>query len=353
MRAVVLRGPGDLRVEERPVPEAGPGEVLIKVAYSAICGSDLRVYDGLSFGPTFPHPAGPRVLGHEYSGTIVAFGPGLADGTIRARGAGLGTPQLAIGQHVAVEPWLPCGTCWFCRRGEPNLCAAKRMARSGSWAEYIAVPAAQVFPLPDRVPLDLAALAEPLACALRALDRAPLAPGAAVAITGAGGLGLLLLRLARHAGARLVVVSEPLAERRALAERLGADRTVDPGEQDPVAIARELADGVGVDVAFDASGAASAIQHCLAMVRDGGTVALVGVADPATSIPLSPFDVFARELTIVGSLSRRHTFARALAWLPTLGVEPIITHVFDLDRAPEAVQLARAGRGGKILIKSC
>jgi 2-desacetyl-2-hydroxyethyl bacteriochlorophyllide A dehydrogenase len=334
MKAAILYGRHDLRVEDRPVPEVGPGQVLLKVSYCGICGSDVHSFEGMQAN-IHQRPAGPRAMGHEVAGVVAEVGPGVA--TCRP------------GDRVTCIPWATCGACYYCRRGLVNHCVDKQLL-GGAMAEYCLAPAATVHRIPDSLSLERAALAEPLSCCLWAIDLAAIGSGATVAIIGAGTMGLLLLQLAKASGAARTVISEPHAARRAVAAQLGAGLIVDPRETDLLAAVNQLTDGIGVDAALEAVGHPATVAEAMRITRRAGTVVIVGVADPAARLEVSPFDIYLRELTIRGCFTRRLTFDRGLHWLGALDLDPIITHIFPLTEVNQAMEYARTGQAAKVLI---
>lgn len=334
MKAAVFHGQHDLRVEERPVPDVRPDDVLIRVAYCGICGSDIHTFEGMQMN-IHRRAAGPRVIGHEVSGVVEAVGSSV---TI-----------CQPGDRVTCIPWVTCGVCTYCRRGLVNHCSDKRLL-GGAFADYVSSPQGTVFRVPEGISLKRAALAEPLSCCVWAMDLAQVQSGSSVLVVGAGTMGLLLLALARAGGAAQAIVSEPNPVRRALAEQLGATVTVNPREVDLRQAVYDVTDGLGADVAFEAVGQPATVADAIRSVRTAGTVVIVGVADPAATLPISPFEIYQRELTIRGCFTRRLSFDRAMRWLPTLDLDPIITHVFPLSGMTEAMECARHGQGGKVLV---
>jgi threonine dehydrogenase-like Zn-dependent dehydrogenase len=225
-----------------------------------------------------------------------------------------------------------------------------RVSVAAGFSEVNVVPASVVYKLPDGIPAELGALAEPLSCAMHAVQRAEIRPADTVAIVGAGALGLLVLSVARLSGATHVVVSDPDANRRSLATRLGATRTVDPAQEDLLSVVREMTDGRGVDCAFEAVGAQATIEQALDLPRQGGTLVQVSVP-PTTARPaLKAYDLFARELTIRGSYIRTTEFRRAVDLLGTLDLAPLITHRFPLREIDTAIESARTRQGIRILV---
>jgi 2-desacetyl-2-hydroxyethyl bacteriochlorophyllide A dehydrogenase len=327
----VWHGGADLRIERMPVRSPGPQEVLVEVALCGVCGTDIHILDG-----EFPMYNPPRVLGHEFSGTV--------------RGVGSLVTSVAVGDRVAVEPSVPCGACFFCQESLPYMCA-QRTSFHGGFGEYTVGPAAAMFPLPAGVSLEAAALSEPLSCCLHTINRAALRQGDRVAIVGAGVIGLLLVQLARRAGASRILVSDPAAHRREHALRLGADVAVDPTATDVVAAGRDMTGGIGVDVALEAVGSVQTVRDCIALPRRGGTAVVMGVASPTAEVALKPYELFDRELTIRGSFIRAYEFRRTIELLPLLELEPLISDVFPLSRAMDALDNVRARRGVKTAIK--
>jgi 2-desacetyl-2-hydroxyethyl bacteriochlorophyllide A dehydrogenase len=327
MKAVVVTEPGKWSVNETPDPAPGPGEVVIEVERCGVCGTDLHVLDGDA--PSVRYPVVP---GHEFSGRVVA--------------AGAGVTGPALGTFVVVDPMVYCGQCWECRSGWTNLCAnggGLGTTADGAFARYVRVRASQCEPVPDDVPPSWAPLTEPLSCVLHALDRIGPVVGADALVFGAGPAGLLLTRMLSLAGARVDVV-ERRPDRRQAAPSFGADQTA--------AEAGELGRVRGWAVVVDATGSASAIQEGLSLVRRAGTFAIFGVSSADAKVQFSPYDVFKRELTIVGSNSVRHTFGRALAVLASGQVpgDKLLDEPVVLSDAGTAFERTRNGAGLKATV---
>jgi len=286
MRAAVYHGPRDIRVEEVAEPVAGPGQVLIEISRNGICGSDLHTYLGSSTGGAAMHVPGV-VLGHEFAGTVRAVGPGVDD--------------LAEGVAVAVAPIEWCGTCWPCRQGWPNLC--RRLAIYGGYrdplpgglAPLVAVSRRAAFAVPPGLGVVEAALAEPVAVAVHAVRRAPVALGSSVMVLGAGPVGLAVAQCALAAGAATVVASDLSPARRQAAARLGATVVVDPAVERPASAARQLNHG-GVDVVFDTTGADPAVDDGIGALRQRGT--LVSVAGWQQRAALDMGRLMAKEIDL-------------------------------------------------------
>lgn len=338
MKAVRIHAPGDLRLDQVAVPELDPFDVKIAIAHTGICGTDLHIYDGWRMGPMVTLRNFPAVIGHELAGTVVAVGEAVT--------------TRRVGERVTVQPQIYCGVCLMCERGNGNLCRNKiRFAHGGSWADYLVVHEKQAYLLPNIVSTELAALAEPLGCAMRAVERAAMRPGDRVFVTGGGTIGLMLVALAKRLGASLVACSEPVAARRQLALRLGADLVVDPVNEDIGQIVDSATDGTGFDVCFEAAGPIPASEACLGAVRDGGTVILIAISHPDSHLSIRPMDVVLREIEIRGTVLMQSNMESVLRLLPQLGLDPMITHVLPLAQAPEAILMCKRGEATKVLFE--
>jgi 2-desacetyl-2-hydroxyethyl bacteriochlorophyllide A dehydrogenase len=329
MRAIVLDQPGSLRVAIVPDPAPGPGEVIVKVDCCGLCGTDLHILAG-EFPPT-PYPITP---GHEFAGQIVACGPGIANGIING---------LAEGDKVAVDPSLYCGWCRRCRAGRGNLCAnwgAIGDTIDGAFAEFVTVPAVNVYRLPSHIDGQTGAMAEPLACAVHGLRRLGSVLGESVVVVGAGTMGLLLLQLLLRAGAGHVAVVDRVGARLDVARSLGAAQAV--GD------ASDL-DGARFEVAVDATGVPDAIESALGLLDRGGRLLIFGVAPAEAAIAVSPFRVYNDEITIVGSMAILRSFGQAVDLLAAGAVDPgpLLSAPLPLEGFGAAVSSIKAGQGIK------
>jgi (R,R)-butanediol dehydrogenase/meso-butanediol dehydrogenase/diacetyl reductase len=336
MKAAVMRGIGNINMEEYPEPEMGPDQIKVKVAYCGLCGTDPENLEG-RFGLVPPEAyRQPRILGHEASGTIAAAGANIRD--------------YRVGQRVACNFRSACGACYYCRNGMEHFCR-RGSGATGSFAEYAVYPESCVYPLPDDVSLECGAFLEPVSVAVHAIDRANVRTGSSVAICGGGPIGLLCLEMAIHAGAARTLVSEPVAEKRAMAGKLGADVTVDPFHEDLEAAGKKLTDGRGFDTVIDASGSVAAAKQAVNLADNGGTILWAAVYGKDVEIGVSPFLMYARELTITSTFVSPYSFPRALAMLPELELEPLITDIVPLAEIRKAFELHKSGKSIKILIK--
>ncbi len=334
MRAVGLYGLHDLRVVEIAHPGSpAPGQVLLRVAVVGVCGSDHHYYNEGAIGNAIVGEG--MIMGHEFSAWVEALGDGVNG--------------LEVGQLVAVEPAIPCGTCESCRHGHPNLCPAVLFCGSpnyqGSLAEAIHMPAANCFPLPDGMTPAEGALLEPLGVAIHTVDLAKLKVGETVAVFGAGSIGLLTAAMARTAGAGAIYMSEPLAYRRDFAQRYiggnGIPFTIyDPTAEDIVAAILEETGGRGVDVAFEAAGASLTPDQAAQITRPGGRVIVVGIPDDDT-MTMTASVVRRKGLTIKLVRRMKHTYPRAIQLVlsGTIDVASLATHVFPLEETGRAFDL--------------
>jgi L-iditol 2-dehydrogenase len=328
VKAATWRGGARFTVDDVPAPTPGPGQALVAVRAAGICGTDVHATQGL-----FPWTP-PLVLGHEYTGVVEDVGRGVS--------------RRLIGRAVACEPSWGCGACAFCRAGRVSQCP--RCTRVGGFAERVALPVACLHPLPRGLDPVTAALAEPAACCLSGLEMFAMPRGATVLVIGGGIMGLLTMVLARRRGARRLILSDPIAERRAMARRLGASAVIDPTRESLPERLAALTRGQGADVVCEAVGKPDLVAESLRLVRAGGVVQLVGVSPKGSRLPLDLWDVHFREIRIHGAFGRGGAFRRALALLPALRVTPLVTARFPLERVEDAFAHATAGRGVKTVI---
>jgi threonine dehydrogenase-like Zn-dependent dehydrogenase len=340
MRALVLESYGQLRLVDRDDPEPGPGEALIRVAATGICGSDLHGYTGDN-GRRFPG----QIMGHEASGTL------LAAGTDRRGGPAAGTP-------VTFNPVLACGQCPECQAGSGHHCRQRRVIGvdadiQSSFADLLVVPAGNVVPLPAGLPVELGALIEPLAVAYHAARRGGVQAGDDVLILGGGPIGQSAVLAAQSLGAGRILVSEPVPGRRALCAALGAT-VIDPAA-DAAGVAGQVSEVFGgpASVALDAVGLTASVRSGLAATRMGGTVVLVGMGSP--EIGLGAFDISTKERSLVGSFTYTAAeFAEMAAWTGGRAglLRRLVTKVVPAEQADAAfAELAGPNQvAGKVLV---
>jgi len=319
----MLAGIRQFAIQEVPVPEPGPSEAVIQVEQCGICGTDVHIYNGAN------RIKPPVVMGHEFSGTLHALGRQVTG--------------LRLGERVTVEPGVECGHCTYCESGRYNLCHSFYMIGGhpespGAYAEFVRVPAAKVLPLPEGMSFPVAALIEPTACAMHALDAGRVEPGQRVLVIGAGTVGLLIAQTVRLAGASEVIVVDLVPERLAVARQVGADVTVDLRETDFVAWAEARFGRGGIPRVFDAVGSAKTLDLAFRSVRRGGRIVTMAVSQQTVEWQpgLLRFEV---ELTGMKMYTRRN-FEQAIPAIHSgrVQVEPLISRSFPLERVDEAFQ---------------
>ena len=343
MKAALVQRDGSLLVQDVPEPpEPGPDQVKVKITYCGICGSELHSIDPaynsgtVRFGqPPEGVDMPPRIGGHEASGTVVAVGSNV-------RG-------IEDGQRVAMNFRTPCGTCYYCRNMMEHFCE-RPIPATGSYAEYALYHANAVYRLPDDVSLEIGALLEPLSVAVHAVDQAEVKPGCTMAILGAGPIGILMLEVALRAGAAKVLVSEPVAERRDLAKRLGAAVVVDPIKDNLMEAAASLTGGRGFDRVVDDSGKPAVARQAMDLADRCGIVVLTAVYPPGTDISVPSLCMNGKEMTIKGVVISHYCFPRSVNLLSELELEPLIS-IRPIEEINEAYHDLLAGKGMKVLIK--
>ncbi len=330
MRAAVLADFGRLTLTETPVPRVGPGEVLCQVLACGLCGTDLKIVSG-AFRGTWP-PSLPFIIGHEWSGVIVAMG----SGTERS--------GLAVGDRVVAENHAGCGECRLCRSGRYNLCERVREpgfklyghTAPGALAQFAARPVTATYKLPDSVSDVSGVLVNQAALTVHAARRATIRPGSSVAVFGPGLLGLLMLQVARAAGATQVITVGRGA-RLTTASELGSTNIIDYERTSPVDEIRALTDGRGVDYVFDCSGNPAVVEQMVRSVRRGGTVAILGLTGGATA--QLPVDLLALdELTVLGVRSSPNAYPATIELIASgaIRTDPLTTERYTLDNVQDA-----------------
>jgi L-idonate 5-dehydrogenase len=332
MKAAVLHGARDIRIEPYRQPELHPGMVLLRPRRVGICGTDLHYYEH-GYNATFV-PDRPFILGHELTAEVAAVAPGV--------------DAVKVGQRVTVNPARACGFCAYCKGGQINLCRKTIMLGSasttpptdGALAEFVTVRADQCHLLPDDMDDGIGAMMEPLSVALHAVKRAGTVSGKRVLVTGGGTIGLLVAMTARAFGAVPVAVSDIVAARRNKAIELGADVALDPTAHDLRHQVEELT-GLGFDMVFEASGAPPALRAAFDLVRPGGTIVQIGTVGTA-DIPIPVNQLMVREINFRGSMRYGDTFDEAISLVDAgrIHVGSLINNVFALEDSVKALHLA-------------
>ncbi len=335
MRVAQYEKTHTLNVINKLLRALNEGEMLIKVEACGVCGTDVHIVDGTS------RSTPPVVLGHEYAGIVTDVAKG--------------TTGVAVGQHVGVDPNISCGTCFYCRRGLAHLCSNLRALGvdiDGGMAEFSIVPFKQTYALPQDMAPELSAFIEPVSCAIHGIDLARIRSGDTVVILGGGTIGLIMLQLARNAGAARLIIIEPLAHKRVIAQELGADVVLDPQTTDIQLAILDLT-RVGADVVIECVGRPQTTELALELVRRGGLVEFFGVCPIGEKIAIEPNAVYFKELTIVGSYVNPHTFDRSIAMLQSgrVRIDKFLIHKFPLEGVHEALQYQREGRTIKSIVQ--
>ena len=332
MKAAVLHGARDLRIESYNQPEVRPGMVLLRTRRVGLCGTDLHYYEH-GHNATFV-PDRPFILGHELSAEVAAVGEEV--------------DTVKVGQRVTVNPARSCGFCAYCKGGQVNLCrkiimlgsASTTPPTDGALAEFVVVRADQCHLLPADMDDAIGAMMEPLSVALHAVRRAGTVSGKRVLVTGAGTIGLLVAMTARAFGAVPVAVSDIVAARRQKAVELGVDVALDPAARDLHDKVRELT-GLGFDMVFEASRAPPALRAAFDLVSPGGTIVQIGTVGTG-DIPIPVNQLMVREINFRGSMRYGDTFDEAIRLVAAgrINVNSLINNVFTLEDSVKALHLA-------------
>lgn len=323
MKAARLTNPLQTEVTDLPQPTIGPDDVLIRVRAAGICGTDIHILKGEYALAQFP-----MVPGHEFSGEVTAVGPNVT--------------RFQPGDRVTADPNIPCNRCQNCQRNEPNQCqnlVAIGVTRDGAFAEYVAAPESVTFPIGDLSYSD-AALIEPLACVAWGLKRVQIQPGDRVLIFGAGPMGALLAQAVSAAGAAQVDITDVAPWRLSVMESLGVTHAVHANDlrKNAKAFAPQ-----GYDVVVDATGVPAVIQQTLDYARPRGKIWIFGVAPDTATVPISPYEIFRKDLAIIGSFAVNRTFPDSIRLLRSgkINLQPIVSHQLPLDDFEEGLRLAQ------------
>ena len=326
MKVAVMNAIGRIDIEERPVPEPKEGEVLIKIGYVGICGSDVHYFETGAIGDFVVKP--PFVLGHEAAGTVIALGSGVT--------------SLRVGDRVAMEPGKTCGHCEFCRTGRYNLCPDVEFFATppydGVFQEYVAYDASMCFKLPDNVSLMEGALIEPLAVGFHAANQGGAHIGQKAVVFGSGCIGLMCLLALKAEGVTEVYVVDVIQKRLDKALALGATAVINSKEEDAIARIAELAGGYGVDIAIDTAGADATINQAIRMVKPGGTIVCVGYSKSG-QVTLDMSVALNKEITFRTVFRYRHIYPMAIAAVASgrICLKDVITDKFKLCDIQEAM----------------
>jgi threonine 3-dehydrogenase len=332
-----------MEVREIPTPPCGPSDVLIRVHFAGVCGTDLHIWEWDAWASGRLKP--PVTIGHEFAGEIVEVG-------IEARAEGL----LAVGDRVTAEGHIVCGHCLPCHTGDAHVCARTRIIgvdRDGAFADYIVMPASNVMKL-DGIPTEVGAIMDPTGNAVHTVLEGGRVAGSAVLVLGCGPIGCFAVGVARAVGASLVIASDFNPRRLELAQRMGAHVVLNPTHDDVVARCRELTGGDGVDLVCEMSGHPTGHQTAFGAARLGGRVNFLGTPSRTTEVDFAR-DVIFKGLTLYGVTGRRmyNTWQQMFRLLRAgqFDPRPVVTHRFRLEQIADAIQVIKDGQAGKVILE--
>ncbi len=343
MKAAILKAPNVLEVADMATPQAGPGELILSIRAATVCGTDLRILSGKKTkGIRFP-----SVIGHEFSGVVVETGAGVTG--------------FSTGDRVCMDPVVPCRACAYCKAGLENVCQNRQAMGyefDGAFAQYIRIPAialqaGNVFKMPEGMSFEAAALSEPLACCINGQKNAQVGLGDSVVILGAGPIGLMHAALAKAAGARQVIISEPHAGRRQAALERGVNVACDPTRENLLDLVKQRTEGLGADVVILAIGVPALANEALSLVRKGGRVNLFAGFSQGDMSSIDVNLIHYNEITVTGaSALSRSGYELALNMLSTgqIDATSLITHRYGVNDSLAAFEAAASGKAIKVAI---
>ena len=337
MKSAVFYGRHDLRLEDWDMPKTGPEDVLIKVKACGVCGTDVHIYEG-DKGAAEVTP--PTILGHEFAGIIVEVGKNVK--------------SFQPGDRVCIDPNCYCGACEPCRKGVVHYCQnmiGYGTTVNGGFAEYCAVNARQVYRLGEHTTFEQGAMTEPVACCLHGIDMCEIKPGHQVVVIGGGMIGLIMLQLAKLAGAAKIALLEPVEEKRRMANKLGADVCIDPTRED-VKARLSHAGFTWVNTVIECVGKPSTIEQAIDLAGNKAVVMMFGLTKPDETISVKPFEIFQKELELKSSYINPYTQRRALDLIDTgrLDVSSMVYSVCGLSELEDVLSKPEKRAMGKYII---
>lgn len=333
MKAVQYLGDHNVELVDVPVPAHGPHDVLLEPLAVGVCGTDLHIVDGSYVSRP------PVTLGHEVSARVLATGEEVT--------------SLVSGDLITVEPHIYCGVCIYCQTGQPHMCPRRQapgVHLDGGMAERLVVPESLAYRLDPATPPTIGALTEPLACAVHGIDRLRVTSGRPVAIFGTGPAGAILIALAKTAGLTPIVAVETREQRRDLALRMGADFALDPATPGFADRMLELTSGEGFPYLIDAVGSSRVLEQAIGLAARGANILVFGVAGPDDRLMISPNEVYAKELSILGTALNPYTHRRAANLVNHLHLDQMHTGTFAPEEIEGALQAQRDGAFDKVFI---
>ncbi|WP_084544078.1 alcohol dehydrogenase catalytic domain-containing protein [Paenisporosarcina indica] len=341
MRALTFYAPKDLKVVEVPIPVINEDELLVRVSYAGVCGTDNRIYQGTKI------IEGPRIIGHEFSGVIEKVGTNVQ--------------SFSVGDHVTVYPMISCGDCYTCKTGRKNICVNRKTIGyeiDGGFAQYIKIPKiainmGNVFKVSSNLDQKVVAITEPIAAALNGIKRANIQQGDCVVIIGAGPIGLFHVQLAKLKEPGILVVIEPDHAKREIALKLGATHTINPFDENPEIRLKELTDGEGADVVIIDVGIPKIIEESIEYVKKGGTYVIFAGAPHGSKISLDPNLIHYKEINLTGSSAATPELHQEVLDLVESGqvdVTLLISEVVGLDEWERALEMKNSFQKIKVII---
>ncbi len=337
MKSAVFYGKHNLKVEEVAIPEVGAHDVLVEVLACGVCGTDVHIYEGdEGAAPVTP----PTILGHEFAGIVTQVGANVT--------------SCAVGDRVSIDPNCYCGTCEPCRDGLAHYCESMigyGTSVNGGFAEYCAVNERQIYKLGKNTSFEQGAMGEPVACCLHGLDMCEIKAGDQVVVIGGGMIGLLMLQLAKIAGASKVALLEPVAAKREVAKSLGADLCIDPLTEDVSTVLKE--NGITwVNCVIECVGRISTIQTAIDIAGPKAVIMMFGLTKPEETIAIKPFEIFQKELVLKSSFINPYTQKRALELIDSgrIDVSSMIYDVCGLDQFEDILSKPELRANGKYVI---
>ncbi|MHA2224075.1 MAG: alcohol dehydrogenase catalytic domain-containing protein [Candidatus Hodarchaeales archaeon] len=335
MKAAVIHQPRSISFMNQEIPQLGKFEILVKVAYCGICGTDIHIYEG-----KVPQAKYPIIAGHEFSGVIVD--------------KGLKVDTVNIGDKVAINPNLSCkdfihelgNLCYYCEKYRPHFCInwqALGVTHNGGFAEYVKCPCTSVVKISPNVSLKEATFMEPIACCLHGLNKVHISDNDTILIIGAGPIGLLMTSLIKSISNPHIIVSEIKESRRKLALQVGADLVIDPSSSSLADIVSKETHNYGVDISIEAVGGLETSIEAIKLLNKGGRALLFGVSKPTEKMSLNLFDLYNRELSLFGSFTNPHENVQAMELLERKIIKPkiLISHFFSLEKLKKALLLIK------------
>lgn len=336
MKAISYAMPG-VKLVDIPEPQlVNDDDIKVKISYASICGSDIHAVKGEADDHFAPMPK-PIIMGHEASSVVVEVGKGA---TVKG---------LKPGDKVTYYYNTYCGKCYFCRNGQEQFCT-NVVAKDSAMTEYMVLSEQQVFKLPDDVDLKKACLIEPVSVCLHGIDMAKIKVGDKVAISGGGGIGLIMLQLAKLSGAAKLTLIEPVVSKHDLAKKLGAKYTIDPVHQDVKAECMKITDGLGYDVVIETSGSPRACQPAYDILSRGGLLEFFALY-PGVKYPLDLFDLWIREARICGVYQSPYMFPRAIEAFKLINLDDFVDCVFAPEDCEKAFAEQMTGKPVKVMFK--